>query len=70
MFNWVPLNFNLFFVKIAELQAAYDNSITEKETLTKNIAQTAARLKRASKLTTALGDEQERWTENVAVGQN
>ncbi|XP_015770017.1 PREDICTED: dynein heavy chain 6, axonemal-like [Acropora digitifera] len=53
--------------KIAELQASYDNSITEKETLTKNIAQTAARLKRASKLTTALGDEQERWTENVAA---
>ena len=46
----------------------YDNSIAEKETLTKNIAQTAARLKRASKLTTALGDEQGRWTENVAVG--
>ena len=56
------------FVKIAELQAAYDHSIAEKETLTKNIAQTAARLKRASKLTTALGDEQGRWTENVAVG--
>ena len=53
--------------QIAELQAAYDNSIAEKETLTKNIAQTAARLKRASKLTTALGDEQGRWTENVAV---
>ncbi|KAL9959258.1 hypothetical protein ACROYT_G032565 [Oculina patagonica] len=53
--------------KIAELQAAYDNSIAEKETLTKNIAQTAARLKRASKLTTALGDEQGRWTENVAA---
>jgi len=53
--------------KIAELQAAYDNSIAEKETLTKNIAQTAARLKRASKLTAALGDEQGRWTENVAV---
>ncbi|EDO31800.1 predicted protein [Nematostella vectensis] len=53
--------------KIAELQAAYDHSIAEKETLTKNIAQTAARLKRASKLTTALGDEQGRWTENVAA---
>lgn len=57
------------YTKIAELQAAYDNSIAEKETLTKNIAQTAARLKRASKLTTALGDEQGRWTENVAVRQ-
>ncbi|KXJ13494.1 Dynein heavy chain 6, axonemal [Exaiptasia diaphana] len=53
--------------KIAELQAAYDHSIAEKEALTKNIATTANRLKRASKLTTALGDEQGRWTENVAA---
>ena len=41
--------------------------MAEKDRLTKNIAQTAARLKRASKLTTALGDEQGRWTNNVAV---
>jgi len=53
--------------KIADLQAAYDQSIAEKDRLTKNIAQTAARLKRASKLTTALSDEQGRWTENVAA---
>lgn len=39
----------------------------EKDDLTKSIAQTAARLKRASKLTTALSDEQVRWTENIAV---
>ena len=55
------------FPQIAELQATYKQSVEEKDNLTKNIAQTAARLKRASKLTTALGDEQGRWTENVAV---
>ena len=58
---------NLFRVQIAELQAQYDHSVAEKEELTRNIAQTAARLKRASKLTTALSDEQVRWTENIAV---
>lgn len=58
---------DLFRVQIAELQAQYDHSVAEKEELTRNIAQTAARLKRASKLTTALSDEQVRWTENIAV---
>jgi len=53
--------------KIADLKATYKQSVDEKDNLTKNIAQTAARLKRASKLTTALSDEQERWTENVAA---
>ncbi|XP_028414460.1 dynein heavy chain 6, axonemal-like [Dendronephthya gigantea] len=53
--------------QIAELQAQYDHSVAEKEELTRNIAQTAARLKRASKLTTALSDEQVRWTENIAA---
>ena len=57
----------LFRLQIAELQAQYDHSVAEKEELTRNIAQTAARLKRASKLTTALSDEQVRWTENIAV---
>ena len=57
----------LFRTQIAELQAQYDHSVAEKEELTRNIAQTAARLKRASKLTTALSDEQVRWTENIAV---
>ncbi|XP_054751474.2 dynein axonemal heavy chain 6-like isoform X1 [Lytechinus pictus] len=51
--------------QIAELQASYDHSVNEKETLAKNMAQTAARLKRAGKLTTALGDEQGRWEETV-----
>lgn len=53
--------------QIAELQASYDASVNEKETLTKNMAKTAARLKRAGKLTTALGDEQGRWQESVQV---
>ncbi|XP_071825285.1 dynein axonemal heavy chain 6-like isoform X2 [Apostichopus japonicus] len=51
--------------QIAELQGQYDSSVNEKETLAKNMAQTAARLKRAGKLTTALGDEQTRWEESV-----
>ena len=53
--------------KIAELQATYDNSVREKQKLERNIATTAARLKRAAKLTTALGDEQVRWAETVEV---
>lgn len=53
--------------KIAELQATYDNSVREKQKLERNIATTAARLKRAAKLTTALGDEQVRWAETVKV---
>ena len=53
--------------QIAQLQKTYDNSLAEKQTLERNIAQTAARLKRASKLTTALADEQGRWKENIAV---
>lgn len=53
--------------QIAELQGQYDSSVNEKETLAKNMAQTAARLKRAGKLTTALGDEQTRWEESVKV---
>ncbi|XP_013408536.1 dynein heavy chain 6, axonemal [Lingula anatina] len=52
--------------KIATLQKSYDDSINEKRTLEKKLAQTAGRLKRASKLTTALGDEKDRWEMNVA----
>ncbi|KAH3860157.1 hypothetical protein DPMN_023048 [Dreissena polymorpha] len=51
--------------KIAELQKTYDDSMSEKQKLERNIATTAARLKRAAKLTTALGDEQVRWGETV-----
>ena len=53
--------------QIAELKAAYDQSLAEKEELSQNIQTTADRLKRASKLTTALADEQVRWAESVEV---
>lgn len=53
--------------QIAELQKSYDDSMSEKQKLERQIATTAARLKRAAKLTTALGDEQIRWSESVAV---
>ena len=55
--------------KIAELQKTYDDSMAEKQKLERNIATTAARLKRAAKLTTALGDEQIRWSESVDVSK-
>ena len=51
--------------KIAELKATYDRSVSEKEKLTADIGTTQSRLTRASKLTTALADEQERWQESV-----
>lgn len=54
--------------EIAKLQKTYDDSVSEKSRLEKSIAQTGARLKRASKLTSALGDEQIRWDQNVKVG--
>ena len=56
--------------QIAKLQASYEASVNEKEALTKDMSQTAARLKRAGKLTTALGDEQGRWQESVLVSQS
>ena len=53
--------------KIAKLQASYEHSVSEKERLEANIAETAGRLKRAAKLTTGLADEQIRWAESVKV---
>ena len=41
----------------------FDNSVREKESLQRNIALTAARMKRASKLITALADEQTRFVQ-------
>ncbi|RUS78130.1 hypothetical protein EGW08_014103, partial [Elysia chlorotica] len=52
--------------QIANLQAVYKKSVTEKKNLEANMALTAARLKRSSKLTTALADEEVRWEESVA----
>ncbi|XP_055866073.1 dynein axonemal heavy chain 6-like isoform X2 [Biomphalaria glabrata] len=50
--------------QIKNLQAVFDKSMAEKKSLERNMAVTAARLKRSSKLTTA--DEQVRWEESVA----
>ncbi|KAI8727715.1 dynein heavy chain 6, axonemal isoform X4, partial [Biomphalaria glabrata] len=52
--------------QIKNLQAVFDKSMAEKKSLERNMAVTAARLKRSSKLTTALADEQVRWEESVA----
>ena len=53
--------------QIAELQSLYDHSVGEKQSLEDKIAVTSARLTRASKLTSALADEGERWAINVEV---
>ncbi len=53
--------------QIAELQKSYDDSVAEKQRLVKNMALTEARLKRAGKLTSALGDEKVRWELSVQV---
>ena len=70
-----PLHNHLHFIthmasQIAELQASYEKSVDEKDTLTKNIEQTQSRLKRAAKLTTGLADEQVRWAESVKVSNS
>ena len=53
--------------EIAKLQKSYDDSVDEKQRLEKTMALTQARLKRAGKLTTALGDEKIRWEISVQV---
>ena len=53
--------------KIAELQKSYDDSVSEKGQLENTMKLTEARLKRAGKLTSALGDEKVRWDESVKV---
>ncbi|XP_069092738.1 dynein axonemal heavy chain 6 isoform X2 [Pleurodeles waltl] len=52
--------------QIQELQDKYDKSYGEKESLAKTMALTQARLNRARKLTSSLGDEQVRWQESIA----
>jgi dynein heavy chain len=51
--------------QIKELQSQYETSVSEKKKLEHGMMQTASRLKRASKLTTALADEQVRWQESI-----
>ncbi|XP_078532463.1 dynein axonemal heavy chain 6-like [Lissotriton helveticus] len=52
--------------QIQELQDKYDIGYGEKESLAKTMALTQARLNRAGKLTSSLGDEQVRWQESIA----
>ncbi|GAA6230347.1 dynein heavy chain 6, axonemal-like [Lates japonicus] len=53
--------------QIKVLQEQFDSSVNEKEELVNTMALTQARLTRAGKLTSALGDEQIRWDESVAL---
>ncbi|XP_057699654.1 dynein axonemal heavy chain 6 isoform X1 [Corythoichthys intestinalis] len=53
--------------KIRVLQESYDSSLNEKQELVNTMAVTQARLSRAGKLTSALGDEQVRWEQSVAT---
>uniref|UniRef100_A0A8C3AFB1 Dynein axonemal heavy chain 6 n=1 Tax=Cyclopterus lumpus TaxID=8103 RepID=A0A8C3AFB1_CYCLU len=53
--------------QINVLQEQFDSSINEKEDLVNTMALTQARLTRAGKLTSALGDEQVRWEESVTL---
>ncbi|XP_038570255.1 dynein heavy chain 6, axonemal isoform X1 [Micropterus salmoides] len=53
--------------QIKILQEQFDSSVNEKEDLVNTMALTQARLTRAGKLTSALGDEQVRWEESVAL---
>ncbi|CAI5679041.1 unnamed protein product [Oreochromis niloticus] len=53
--------------QIKVLEEQFDSSMNEKEDLVNTMALTQARLIRAGKLTSALGDEQVRWEESVAL---
>jgi dynein heavy chain len=53
--------------QIKELQNQYEFSVSEKKKLEHSMQQTSSRLKRASKLTTALADEQIRWQESIKM---
>ncbi|XP_029289697.1 LOW QUALITY PROTEIN: dynein heavy chain 6, axonemal [Cottoperca gobio] len=53
--------------QIQVLQDQFESSVNEKEELVNTMALTQARLTRAGKLTSALGDEQVRWEESVAL---
>ncbi|KAI9190457.1 hypothetical protein H9P43_001891 [Blastocladiella emersonii ATCC 22665] len=52
--------------QLQKLKEKYEESIASKKVLSERMEQTTKRLERASKLTTALADEQIRWTESVA----
>ncbi|ORZ39411.1 dynein heavy chain and region D6 of dynein motor-domain-containing protein [Catenaria anguillulae PL171] len=52
--------------QLQKLKEQYEESIASKKVLSEKMEQTTKRMERASKLTTALADEQIRWTESVA----
>jgi dynein heavy chain len=51
--------------QLHKLKVTYEDSLASKKQLTDKMDETTRRLSRASKLTTALADEQIRWTETV-----
>lgn len=53
--------------QIAGLEAELDAAVAEKAAVEAAMSLTAARLGRSSRLTTALGDEQTRWEDQVKV---
>lgn len=53
-------------LQLDRLKAVYENSVSSKKMLVEKMDETTRRLSRASKLTTALADEQVRWTDSVA----
>ena len=53
-----PFKILNFFFFTYHHQQTYDDSVNEKDRLMKQMSLTAARMKRAGKLTAALGDEQ------------
>jgi dynein heavy chain len=52
-------------LQLEKLKATYENSVASKKMLLEKMEETTKRLARANKLTTALADEQVRWTESV-----
>lgn len=52
---------------IAKLEGKFNETMAEKEALEAQIDLTAARLHRAARLNTALGDEQSRWEQSIEV---
>ena len=53
--------------QIATLKKSFKDSVDAKQKLESTMAQTEARLLRASKLQTALADEQVRWSDEVTL---
>ncbi|KAI8801429.1 dynein heavy chain and region D6 of dynein motor-domain-containing protein [Cladochytrium replicatum] len=52
-------------VQLEKLKSKYETSVSSKKQLSEKMEETTRRLARASRLTTALADEQIRWSESV-----